>query len=129
MLRSRVNHGTRGVYPAAPTHGAFVDASTSVRGGRLDAAGGRRRVSAGQYRGRGGPDGRNHQQQALHGAQCDQAGPGLHGMNAVLSPVATAGATAAAVRAREISAAAVTEAALERIARAHERLNAFTTVT
>jgi AtzE family amidohydrolase len=50
-------------------------------------------------------------------------------MSDALSPQATAGAIAAAVRAREVSAVAVTEAALERVARTHERLNAFTTVT
>jgi len=41
----------------------------------------------------------------------------------------TASAIAAAVRAGEITASAITETALERIAACHERLNAFTTVT
>ena len=50
-------------------------------------------------------------------------------MSAVLSPAATAGEIAAAVRAGQVSAAAVTEATLARIAHTHERLNAFTTVT
>lgn len=47
----------------------------------------------------------------------------------VLSPHADAAAIAAAVRAREVSAAAVTEAALDRIAHTHSRLNAFTAVS
>lgn len=50
-------------------------------------------------------------------------------MSAALCPDATAAMIAAAVRAREVSAASVTEAALERIARTHGRLNAFTSVT
>lgn len=50
-------------------------------------------------------------------------------MSAALSPHATAAAIAEAVHAREVSALAVTEAALDRIARTHDRLNAFTTVT
>ena len=50
-------------------------------------------------------------------------------MSAALSAHATAATIAAAVRARDVSALAVTEAALERIARTHDRFNAFTTIT
>jgi AtzE family amidohydrolase len=50
-------------------------------------------------------------------------------MSAALSPDASAHGIAAAVRTRVVSAVAVTESALERIARTHDRLNAFTTVT
>ena len=50
-------------------------------------------------------------------------------MSDVVSPHATAGEIAAAVRARSVRAVDVADAALDRIARTHERLNAFTTVT
>ncbi|MEY4488352.1 MAG: hypothetical protein RIQ79_860 [Verrucomicrobiota bacterium] len=50
-------------------------------------------------------------------------------MSSALSPHATALEIVAAVRAREVSAAAVVEAALERVTASHARLNAFTTVT
>ncbi len=47
----------------------------------------------------------------------------------ILSPQATAHDIVAAVRAREVSALAVAEAALDRIGRTHERLNAVTSLT
>lgn len=50
-------------------------------------------------------------------------------MSTALSGQATAGAIAAAVRARRVSAAEVTNATLEHIAKANPRLNAFTAVT
>ncbi len=50
-------------------------------------------------------------------------------MSAALSPHATGAVIAAAVRAREVTAVAVAEAALDRISRTHGQLNAFTTVT
>lgn len=46
-----------------------------------------------------------------------------------LSPHATAAGIAAAVRRGEVSAAALTEAALERVETTHARINAFTTIT
>jgi len=50
-------------------------------------------------------------------------------MTATLSADATALSIAASVRAREVTAMSVTEAALAHITRTHDRLNAFTAVT
>src|SRR3954468_21631204 len=50
-------------------------------------------------------------------------------MSAIMSDEATAAGIAEAVRSRSITAVEVAEAALARIARSHEAMKAFTTVT